>query len=231
MRPGPHHVPGSYRSEASPALNSNCGTEGSSANEKPSGLKQSLVGVHLPKTATRALSDFQEHHPSTKEALSAQPEYVAPSLTHKTSHSTLQSNNTIRGGYNPLLHSGADLFGLSKPAEPVITPNLEHRYSYNEDQLVAQAMPPKKNMVDVEKIGHKVLTTYGIHHHDQGHQRRERISAPSDEQVSKLLARHPPFSDDVIKRLSLEQTVYPSDFATPNESYKARKQLTIDLQS
>ena len=218
VRPGPQHVPGSYRSEIDPALNSNYGTELSSADEEPSGHEKLHLETHPPKTATQALSDFQEHHSSTTDALSAQLGYLAPSLTHKTSNSTLQSNNTIRGGHHPLLQSSIDLFSLSKPAEPVFTPNLKHSHLHNGDQLATQlehAMPLTNDLVDLEKHDHKSLTTNGIHYQNQLYQGSRRVSASSDEEVANLLAGHPPFSDDVMKRLKLEHTGYSSATAAP----------------
>ena len=212
LRPNPHHVPGSYRSEVIPVVGLDVGTETPLAEEDQ---VQSDPETPRPKfdslkTAFEALSIVRDHQIPITEPPSVRVEqgFSISTLVRRPSQSTLQSNLSAKSGRHPLLQPTAELPGISRLAEPVLTPSLEDRHGNDEDYFLAQQVPstsltsePQPSTAEAIKILPTDKRSPPI-----GEQQPERnVAVPDSAHVASLLAEIPPFSEDVVDHVIPEQ--------------------------
>ncbi|MCJ1403143.1 hypothetical protein MMC11_006366, partial [Xylographa trunciseda] len=210
LRPGPQHVPGSYRSEVEPALSpkpllvspSHSQLYVGNGDEPLSTQKHTHTGLDLPMTARDALHDVQDQiflplnsHPPQPDALG----HNFRSLIPKASQSSFGSNVSVKRPKHPLLQPSAELIGVGHLAEPLLTPSLEHGDPYDINHMEVQEATLSRVSDRVPTQPEKPMLTRNPNDDVQTESELPpaRHSTLNSDHISELLAAIPPFGGDV----------------------------------
>ncbi|MCJ1434537.1 hypothetical protein MMC27_003906 [Xylographa pallens] len=211
LRPGPQHVPGSYRSEVEPALSptsplvspSHMQQYFGNGDEPLSMHNHTHTGLDQPMRAQDALHDVKDHIVSPIIS----PLHMSDALGHsfrslipKASQSSFGSNVSVKRPQHPLLQPSAEVISVGNLAVPLLTSSLEHGDSHDTDQLkveeatlsISSASVPTQSPISA------LISNPGDETYTEGElpSARHRFTHDSDH-IAELLAEISPFGDDM----------------------------------
>ncbi|MCJ1281027.1 hypothetical protein MMC26_000345 [Xylographa opegraphella] len=211
LRPGPQHVPGSYRSEIEPPSTpkpslvspSHMQQYFGNGDEPSPTQNHTHTGLDQPTRARDALHDIEDHivSPSISQAhRSGALGHNFRSLVSKTSQSSFGSNMSIKRPQHPLLQPSAELPSVSNLAEPLLTSNIEHDNSHDTIPLKVQETA-LSSASDVVPTQPEISTLNSQPNNDTRTEGEILYSghptAHYSDQIVELLAAIPPFGDDM----------------------------------
>ncbi|MCJ1317985.1 hypothetical protein MMC15_003312 [Xylographa vitiligo] len=211
LRPSPHHVPGSYRSEVEPVLSPEPSPVGPShmqpyfkKGDEPSSMKNHThTGLSPPTKARDALHDIEDHIASPSISQTPRPDTMGHSfrsLIPKASQSSLGSNMSVKRPQHPLLQPSVESLSVGNLAEPLLTPNIEHSDVQNTSQLQFQdaALSQSSDIVPSQSGISVLISKPSV-------DTRTKIEPPTarhrsthdSDHIVELLAAIPPFCEDI----------------------------------
>ncbi|MCJ1296072.1 hypothetical protein MMC34_007637 [Xylographa carneopallida] len=210
LRPGPQHVPGSYRSEVEPVLSPK------PSPASPSHMQQYFAnrdeplpthdhthtGLGRPMKAQDALHDIEDHLVSPLISTPHHPDTLGHSfrsLIPKASQSSFDSNTFVKRPQHPLLQPSAESMNVGNVAAPLLTSSFEDGHSRDADQLkIQEAATSKPSNILSTQLGLSALISKpndSTRTEAEFPATRHRSTHDSDH-IAELLAAIPPFCDD-----------------------------------
>lgn len=134
LRPGPHHVPGSYRSEIDRTIDTrsvvaapSSSDDGSMPDGSSALAPQLYHGSHavLPRGAVNALIKTISHDTTSAAKRSVQSIRSRPSLRERQSNGTLSSRTSAKQAHHPLLKPSADQSTPRLSIEPLLKSEVD----------------------------------------------------------------------------------------------------------
>lgn len=209
LRPGPHHIPGSYRSEIDRSIDTRSvvaapsGSEHGSMPEDSSALAPQLYhGSHavLPHGAVNALIKTISHDSASPGNRSVRSIRSRPSLRERPSIGTLSSRTSVKQAHHLLLKPSTDHFTPSMPIEPLLTSEVDHMHGLDVSEAPLYALAGRQSCErpgEMEQESSK-LKNQTVHPRNAGlSESNETFVALNGPPLSQILTALPPPRQEV----------------------------------
>ena len=210
LRPGPQHVPGSYRSEIDRSIDTRSvvaapsGLDYSSMAEDGSSLAPQLhYGSHtaLPQGAVEALTKTISHDSASPANRSVRSIRSRPSLREKPSNATLSSRASAKQLHHLLLKPSVDQLTTSVPIEPVPTSGIDHKHEHGIPEAPLHAVDSRYSAdrpAELEPESSRQKNQIVDRRDEDLGESDDTIAEPNGPPLSEVLADLPPLRQEVV---------------------------------
>lgn len=216
LRPGPQHVPGSYRSEIDRSIDTRFAIAapsslnyGSMPEDGSSLAPQLHYGSHkaLPQGAVEALTKTISHESATPANHSVRSKCSRPSLRERPSNATLSSRTSVKQLHHLLFRPSTDQFTTSTPIEPLLTSGIDHIRERDAPEATLHAVDGGQSAgrpAELEPESSK-LNNQNVYRQDEGlSESNETIEELNGPFLSGVLADLPPLRQEVFHECGVD---------------------------